>query len=172
MKNLKYEKLNENNFKNVVEIKHCLFPESNSDEDYEKYFSGKVKSNYYLIKLNEAPCATIGWYDFDNKNKNAFIGWFGVLPNFQNMGIGSVVLNFIIDEIKALRYEYIRVYTDKVENYLSTKLYDKLFDIKEDYTYPDKLGKTNNFVIYTKFLTDKKEKWNNTPLNEDENYDF
>ena len=28
------------------------------------------------------------------------------------------------------------------------------------------------FVIYTKYLTDKQEKWNNTPLNEDSNYDY
>ena len=49
----------------------------------------------------------------------------------------------------------------KITMGLKTKLYDKLFDIKENYTYPDALGKTNNFVIYTKFLSDKKDKWNN-----------
>lgn len=169
---LKYCTLNKQNFKEVLKIKHKLFPESKSDEDYAKYFNNKIKSNYYLVLKNNKPCATIGWYDFDNKNNNAFVGWFGVLPEYQGKGIGKEILNFIIKEVKTLKYNYLRVYTDKIENFISTKLYDKLFDIKEDYTYSDKIGNTNKFLIYTKFLTGKKELWNNTPLNEDDNYEF
>ena len=96
MKKLKYQKLNKENFSIVLDIKHKLFPESVSDEDYEKYFNNQIKSNYYLITIDNLPCATIGWYDFDNKNKTAFVGWFGVLPEFQNMGIGKQILSFII----------------------------------------------------------------------------
>ena len=81
-------------------------------------------------------------------------------------------MKFIVNEVKNLGYDYLRVYTDKVVNFASTKLYDKEFDIVEDYTYPDKLGKTENFVVYTKFLTKEKEKWNNRPLKEDDNYSF
>ena len=172
MKDIKFIKLNKDNFEKVLNIKHFAFPESNSDNDYTKYFANEVKANYYLIELNGKPCATIGWYDFDGNNKNAFVGWFAVLPKYQNKKIGTSALKYIINEVKLHGYEYLRVYTDKKENYISTLLYDKLFDLKENYTYPDKLGKTNNFVIYTKFLTDKREKWNNIPLQEDDNYDF
>ncbi|MBQ9795848.1 MAG: GNAT family N-acetyltransferase [Clostridia bacterium] len=172
MKDLKFLKLNKDNFEKALSIKHFAFPESNSDDDYIKYFKNEVKANYYLIEYNGHPCATIGWYDFDGRNKNAFVGWFAVSPQYQNKKIGTFALNYIINEVKSLNYEYLRVYTDKKENYVSTLLYDKLFDLKENYTYPDKIGKTNNFVVYTKFLTNKKEKWNNTPLQEDENYNF
>ena len=167
-----YQKLNKNNYKKLLKIKHQLFPESNSDEDYIKYFNNVIKSNYYLIFKDNKPCATIGWYDFDNKNINAFVGWFGVEPKYQRQGIGKELLQFIINEVKSLKYKYLRVYTDKVVNKISTLLYDKVFDLKEEYTYPDKIGKTNNFVIYTKYLSNEKEKWNNIPLNEDENYNF
>ena len=167
---LEYQKLTKENYFKVLEIKHKLFPESSSDEDYENYFNNVTKSNYYLILLNNVPCATIGWYEFDSKN--AFIGWFGVLKEFQNKGIGSQILNYVINEIKLLNYAYVRVYTDKVENFVSTKLYKKLFDLEEAYTYPDKLGSTGNFVIYSKFLTNENELWNNRPLNEDDNYNF
>ena len=169
---LNFIKLTKNNYEDVLFIKHKLFPESNSDDDYVKYFNQLVKSNYYLVKINKTIVATIGWYDFDNQNKEAFVGWFGVLPEFQKQGIGKESLNFIINEVKLLNYDYLRVYTDKKVNYESTLLYDKVFDLKENYTYPDKLGKTNNFVVYSKFLKDYKNPWNNRPLNEDDNYDF
>lgn len=172
MKDLEFVKLNKDNFEKVLTIKHLAFPESNSDDDYVKYFANEVKANYYLIEFNGDPCATIGWYDFDGQNRNAFVGWFAVLPEYQNKKIGTRALNYIVDEVKSLGYQYLRVYTDKVVNYISTKLYDKIFDIKENYTYPDEIGKTNNFVVYTKFLTDKQERWNNKPLNEDDNYDL
>lgn len=169
---LTYKVLNKQNLEKVLDIKHFLFPESNSDEDYDNYFNNKTKSNYYLIFENETPCAIIGWYDFDNCNKNAFVGWFGVMPEFRRRGIAKESLKFIINEVKKLGYEYLRVYTDKVVNPESILLYEKTFDVREDYNFPDKIGNTNNFVVFTKFLSDKKELWNNTPLNEDDNYSF
>lgn len=92
-----------------------LFPESNSDEDYVQYFNNEIKSNYYLVLKDGEPCATIGWYEVDSEN--AFVGWFGVLPQY-------------------------------------------------------KIAKTNNFVIYTKCFNGNCEKWNNRPLNEDDNYNM
>lgn len=165
-----YQKLNKDNYNDVLKIKHELFPESKSDEDYQKYFNNEVKSNYYLLLIDNKPCGTIGWYDFDNKN--AFVGWFGVVSKYQHKGIGKQALNYIINEVKKLNYDYLRVYTDKVVNYISTILYDNTFDLKEDYIYDDKIGRTGNFVIYTKFLKNKKEKWDNKPLNEDDNYEI
>lgn len=169
---LEYQKLSKQNYLEVLKIKHLLFPESNSDEDYDKYFRGENKSNYYLVLKDGTPCATIGWYDFDERGEDAFVGWFGVLPEFQGLGIGKEALKFIINEVKNLNYDYLRVYTDKVVNAVSTKLYDKTFDLREDYTYPDKIGQTNNFVVYTIFFNDKHEEWHNRPLNEDDNYEF
>ena len=165
-----FEKLTEKNYQDVLDIKHKLFPESNSDEDYVAYFNKQIKSNYYLILKDERPCATIGWYEFDSEN--AFIGWFGVLPKFQGNGFGKEILNFIIKEVETMGYNYLRVYTDKVVNEISTKLYDKIFELKEDYTFPDKIGKTNNFVVYTKSFNGIYNKWDNRPLNEDDNYEL
>lgn len=167
---LEYKKLTKDNYDIVLSIKHQLFPESCSDDDYDMYFDGKSKSNYYLILKDSIPCATIGWYGFDKDN--AFVGWFGVLLEFQNKGIGKEVLKYIVEEVKHQGYDYLRVYTDKIVNNISTKLYDNCFDFKEDYTYPDKLGKTNNFVIYTKCFNGKMNKWNNRPLGEDDNYNM
>ena len=167
---LTFQKLTKENYQDVLNIKHHLFPESNSDDDYVYYFDGKVKSNYYLVLKDEAPCATIGWYEFDEEN--AFVGWFGVVPDCQGQGMGGQALSFIIEEVKPLGYSYLRVYTDKVVNAVSLKLYDKFFELKEDYTYPDKIGATNNFVIYTKSFNGIEDKWNNRPLGEDDNYEL
>lgn len=171
-KDLKFWVVDRENFEHVLYIKHTLFPESNTDKDYDKHFKKLSKCNYYLITEGDKPCATIGWYDFDDNGKEGFVGWFGVLPEFQRRGIGTKALEFITNEVKKKGYKFLRVYTDKVVNYASTKLYDKMFDFVEDYSYPDKLGRTNNFVVYTKVLDGKKEKWSNRPLNEDDNYEF
>ena len=109
---LTYQKLNKANYDEVLKIKHRLFPESNSDDDYIKYFNGEVKSNYYLVLKEDQPCAIIGWYDFGNKNNDAFVGWFGVLPEYQRLGIGKDALLYIMDEVRSLKYNYLRVYTD------------------------------------------------------------
>ena len=167
---LEYQILDKENYKYVLDIKHRLFPESKSDEDYEKYFRGEIKSNYYLVLKDGQACGTIGWYEVDKDN--AFVGWFGVLSNFQGKGYGKEILKCIIREVKSLNYPYLRVYTDEVVNPVSIKLYEKVFDLKERYTYPDKIGLTGNFVVFTKFLSDKKQMWNNQPLNEDENYEL
>ena len=94
------------------------------------------------------------------------------MPKFRRQGIAKECLNFIMNEVKNLGYSYLRVYTDKVVNKESVMLYEKIFDVKESYLYPDKIGKTKNFVVFSKFLNDKQQLWNNTPLNEDENYNF
>ena len=165
-----FEKLTKNNYLELLRIKQLLFPESNSDEDYEGYFSGKVTSNYF--KCDNENCGIGGWYDFDGQHKDAFVGWFGILPQFRRRGIASQALKFIIEETKNLGYESLRVYTDEYVNKESIFLYDKFFDICEDYTFPDKIGKTKQFVVFSKFFTSKREKWNNKPLGEDENYTF
>lgn len=170
---LKFEKVTKDNYDKVLEIKHFLFPESKSDEDYEKYFAGLQKAEYYLVYFNNEPCAITGWYDFDDKNIDAFMGWFGVLPQFRKMGIGMQVLDFTINQVKCNNYNAFRTYTDKVVNADSVRLYEKAGLIIEDYTYPDKLGETGNFVVFTKMLKSEKiELWDNRPLNEDDNYDF
>lgn len=167
---LKFEKLNTKNYNQVLKIKHLLFPESNSDVDYERYFNGEKNSEDFLVKLNNNPVGITGWYEFDCDN--AFMGWFGVLPEYRNKGIGSTITNWTIDLVSKLQYKYFRVYTDIVVNRDSCKLYNKFFDVCEKYTADDNLGKTNQFVIYTKWLSADKNLWNNTLLNEDDLYDI
>lgn len=169
---INFKKLTKRNFSEVLKIKHALFPESNSDNDYIEYFQHKRQSNYYLILDNDIPCGIIGWYEFEENDPNAFVGWFGGLPKFRRKSIATKALLLIIDEVKSKGFQYLRVYKDKVVNRESCELYKKYFDLCEDYLADDKLGKTNQFVIYSKWLCDKKDHWNNRPLNEDDNYSF
>lgn len=172
---LEYKKLNKKNIKDCLLIKHILFPESNSDEDYDKYFNKSVLSEYFVVYLNKEPCAITGWYDFDNKNENAFMGWFGVLPKFRLKGIGSEVFDFTVKRVIKHGYNYFRLYTDIVENKESVELYKKKEMMCEPYTYNDVLGSTGNFVVFTKVIKsngERSDKWENIPLNEDSNYKF
>ena len=173
MENLIFKKLTTKNFKDCLRIKHLLFPESNSDKDYEDYFNKIVKSEYFVVYLGNLPCAITGWYDFDNKNINAFMGWYGVLPEFRQKGIGSKVFDFTLKQAKKHNYNYFRLYTDKVVNATSCILYQKKNMLCEDYTFDDNIGRTNNFVVFTTIIkSNGEDKWNNRPLNEDFNYEF
>ena len=46
---IKFELLTKENYDDVLKIKHQLFPESNSDKDYEDYFNNLVLAKYFLI---------------------------------------------------------------------------------------------------------------------------
>ena len=170
---IEFELLTMENYEIVLFIKHLLFPESRSDVDYEKYFNNNENCEYFLVTINKEPCGITGWYDFDDKNVDAFMGWFGVLPNFRKKGIGRKILEFTINRVKDRNFNYFRVYTDEAVNYPSVCLYEKESLIKERYSYPDKLGKTDSFVVFTKILkSNDNDLWNNRPLNEDFNYEL
>lgn len=170
---LRFEKLTRQNLNDCLTIKHLLFPESNSDEDYEKYFSNTAISEYFVVYFNNQPCAITGWYDFDNNKEDAFMGWFGVLPNFRQKGIGSQVFDFTVNRVKEHKYNYFRLYTDIIVNKESVILYTKKGMLIEPYTYDDALGNTGNFVVFTTIIkSNGNDKWNNRPLNEDCNYNF
>ena len=128
---------------------------------------------YFLVEINNEPCGITGWYDFDNKNVDAFMGWFGVLPEYRNRGIGKKILDFTINRVAERNFNYFRVYTDEKVNYESVCLYERAGLFKERYTYPDKIGSTESFVIFTKVLnSNNNDLWNNRFLNEDFNYEL
>lgn len=168
---LDFRKLNFENLEECLKLKHKLFPESDSDEDYQKYLLNKVKSEYFLVYYNNELVSITGWYDFDGKNENAFMGWFGVRQDYRNQGIGSEVFDFTLKRVKQHKYNYFRLYTDKVVNQDSIKLYTKKGMFIEPYTFDDAIGKNGNFVVFTKILrSNGHDLWDNKPLGEDDNY--
>jgi GNAT superfamily N-acetyltransferase len=172
-KYLKFEAISKENFDEIVKIKHTLFPESNSDEDYYDFFENRKPCEYFLVYFKNEPCAITGWYDFDGLRKDAFMGWFGVLPHLTRNGIGSAVFDFTFERVKKHGYNYFRVYTDEKVNFASTILYKKKNMIEERYSFNDKLGNCGRFVVYTKVIKSLGKEfdlWNNRPLEEDFNY--
>lgn len=168
---IEFEKLDEHNYKTNLEIKNKLFPESNSNEDYVDYFENRKNSEYFVVKADGFYVGIIGWYDFDDSGRDAFVGWFGVLPEFQRRGIGEKAFDFIFDRVKQKGYRYLRVYTDKVVNFESVEFYKSKNMILEPYTFDDKLGRNGNFVVFTKVISsDGGDLWNDKPLGEDDNY--
>lgn len=168
--NLRFEKMNEQNFDKIVKIKRQLFPESSSEEDYEYAKRKPEFAEYFLFYCNDIPCAITGWYDFDETKTDAFMGWFGVLPEFRRKGVGKKVFETTLAFVKEKNYKYFRLYTDVVVNAPSVLFYTSLGMLMEHYTADDLLGKNGNFVVFTLPLSDEMEMWNNRPLNEDENY--
>jgi len=125
-----------------------------------------------VVYLGNDVVAVTGWYDFDEKHENAFMGWFGVHPDFRKLGIGSKVFDFTLERVVKHNYNYFRIYTDKVVNSDSVKLYESKGLILEPYTFDDAIGRNGNFVVFTKVLkSNGTDLWNNRPLCEDGNYE-
>lgn len=125
------------------------------------YIDDKVK--YYLAYINDELVGITGLYSYVDKWPNdAWLAWYGVLPKYRRLGIGTDILNWTISKAKELGYKTMRLYTDIKENEIATKLYKSLGFIEEKYTV-ENLGFDS--YIYSKNLTNKElELWNNKNL--------
>lgn len=173
--NLKFIVVDFHNVKDAIELQKEIFPNEDGtlnllasiDRDLFMnitgvyYIDDKVK--YYLVYYDGKLVGITGLYSYVNKwPKDAWIAWYGVLPKYRRVGIGSDILNWTIGKAKELRYENIRLYTDIKENEIATKLYKKSGFIEEKYTIED-LGFDS--YIYSRNLMGKElELWNNRNL--------
>ena len=172
---MKLEIVNFDNYRNAIDVQKTIFPTEDgtinilASLDRELFISTTglpypddgVK--YYLARNDNVIIGIVGLYCEKSYPKDAWIGWFGVLPEFRQQGFGKKMLQFATELAQKQSYKTIRLYTDPNENQNAISLYEKLGFIGEKYT-AEKLD--YNCHIYSKSLTNLPvEPWNNRPLN-------
>ena len=95
------------------------------------YPDDKIK--YYLAYMEEKIIGMTGLYI--EGNNEAWLGWFGILPQLRNQGYGKLLLEETIKIAKNNGHKVLRLYTDKKENATAIKLYEKLGFTGEKYSF-------------------------------------
>lgn len=173
MTNLRYEKVNKINIDIAYNVQQKIWP---NDPDYDNFLD-KIKNPSdnnmsWLVYSENDLIGITGIYTEDIDKDSIWLDWFAILPEYRRSGFGEQVLLDTIKYCKNLnRCSYFRLDTTYYKNRPALFLYDKVMDLKENYTAEDTNNKNNNYLIYTYCLKGKIKPWNNHYLGLNEYYD-
>ena len=170
---LHYEKIDKDIIDIAYKIQKNIWPE---DPDYncflDKIENPRDDNISWLVYDNENIIGITGVYIEDEDKESIWLDWFAVLPQYRKKGYGEKILLDTIDYCKKLnKYFYFRIDTTYYENRPALFLYDKVMDLREEYTAEDTNEKKYNYLIYTYGLRGKIKPWNNRYLGLSEYYD-
>lgn len=93
-----------------IEIRRSL-----DEKSYVDTFTGHTVSNidyWVVVHKIDGVIGFVGLYENDtDANEAAWIGWFGVHPDFRGKGIGTQLLDYVIAKAKEKNKKCLRVYT-------------------------------------------------------------
>lgn len=117
--------------------------------EYIKYINSMEKTIEYswIVYNNNEPIGITGFNKTKNETNSVWLNNFGVLPEFRNKGFGKKILIKTIEVAKQRNYKSFKVIASKTHCPIAIKIFDKIMDIKENYT------QTPAYYIYTKWLT-------------------
>lgn len=88
----------------------------------------------YIIFDGEAPIGWLGINGLLSEDKVAYIKMIGLLPQYQNKGVGSYVINHFLDILKARGFIAVALYTNQ-NNHRAQNCYMKCgFQVSEELT--------------------------------------
>ena len=171
--NLKYKILNLENLDIAFEIQKKTWPDDPDYENlYDKATNIKDDNCFFLVYDKKILVGITGVDVYDEYPDTIWLDWFTILPEHRRKGYGEKVLLDMIYYCKNLnRYDSFRIDTTYYKNRPALILYDKVMQLKEDYTIEDTKNHKNNFIIYSYSLNGKLEFWNNKYLGLKEYYD-
>lgn len=165
-KKLIFEPVSENNLKLIVELQNQIFPGESAQQNYIetiKQDSYRKELCNWLVFHDVTPIGVVGLYSYHEYPQTAWLGWFGVLPEYRGLGYGSTIFDFWMNSAKDKGYKEARLYTDKHANKDAIEFYKHKGLIEEEYYNEKENSEINNTtLIFSLSLTDQAiEKWNN-----------
>lgn len=145
------------------------------DPDYQDLYDKAINTTddniEFLVYENDILIGITGVDVYQKYKDSIWLDWFTILAQFRGRGLGKKVLLDTIDYCKTLKkYKNFRIDTTYYEDKIAIILYDKVMDLKEDYTVEDTDEKKYEYLIYTKGLNSKAKLWNNKYLGLQEYY--
>lgn len=170
---LQYIPINLSNMVLAYEIQKRQWPETPDYNGlYDKAAHTTDDNIEFLVYHNETLLGITGIDRIEEYSDSIWLDWFTILPEYRRKGFGKKVLLDTIEYCKKLnRYKNFRIDTTYYEGRPALFLYDEIMDLREEYTAEDTDECKNNFLIYTKGLKGKPERWNNCYLGLKEYYD-
>lgn len=158
--------VDKDNLQEAISLQASLFP-ADADAGRRNLIDsveGRLAGHYWLYEVDDFGTVGMrGIYSVPADDDSAWLGWFGVKPEFRRRGYAyDMLLNFE-EEAKRMDYDYVRLYTEH-DNIGAKSLYEKCgytcepYECEED-DYPVKID------IYSKSLSGKPcSAWGNKNL--------
>lgn len=164
-----------NNFEQAVATQNAVFADAgkydNGMIDILKGLSNKPDKEFnfiehYLWEDKQQIVGISGLYSYHNNPQEAWLSWFGVLPDARKKGYGEQILTATKELAKQKGFTALRLYTSGKLYAKACKLYEKAGFTGEKYTKELPLNLLGfKEKIYSISLTDKPvTKWNNQHL--------
>lgn len=172
---IKYVEITRDNFELAYEIQKTIWP---NDPDYQGFYHKAIDPQPYdscfLVYMKDTPIGITGTYIEDFDSESIWLDWYGILPEYRGNGYGKTILLDTICYCQNFNdFSYLRLDTTYWENRPAVFLYDKVMDLKEDYTIEDTETKKYGYLIYTYNLkrTGYTKPWNNRFIGLVEHYE-
>lgn len=161
-----HELITANNLAIAIAVQNCIFPHDPASVNYKESIEGITDNVYWLIYDCDVCVGVSGMYYHDFDPKSAWLGWFGILPQFRQKGYGGKALELFFDEARQRNFDFARLYTDEVDNADAIVFYRKKGMTCEPYLNADDItwyiGQT---LIFSKSLSQKElTLWDNKYL--------
>ena len=161
-----YEKINLDNLNTAYEIQKNIWKdESDYDDLYDKATNTKDDNCFFIVHDKDNIIGITGVDVYREYPDTIWLDWYAILPEYRRKGYGEKVLLDTIMYCKSLnRFNVFRIETTYYKNRPALFLYDKVMQLKEEYTAEDTIDKKLNVIIYSYSLNGKIELWNNKYL--------
>ena len=168
-----YITLNLDNINLAYEIQKNTWQDDPDYNDlYDKATNTKEDNCFFLVFDKDNLIGITGVDVFKEYPDTIWLDWFTILPQYRKKRYGKKVLIDTIEYCKSLnKYDVFRVETTYYENRPALFLYDKVMQLKENYTAEDTEEQKTNTIIYSYSLNGKLNLWNNRYLGLREYYD-
>lgn len=164
-----FEEITKDNIELAVKVQNTIFPEEDGRENYVECVNKdpfRRELTFWIVYDESEPIGVSGLYSYHEYKDDAWLGWFGVLPDKRNKGYGSKILDYFEDYARKQGYKSMRLYTSEEDNKDAIRLYIKRGMIKEKYNNKDEDKEVIKATyIFSKSLTDDTvTKWNDKYL--------
>ena len=136
--NVKIVNVNNDNVYYAINIQRSLFPDSNGAYNFIESLVKTSEFKFWLIKKDGQYIGTAGIYYLPEDKESAWLGWFGVLPEFRRQGIGSIAIKHFEKVARERGFRYTRLYTNRDDNETAKSFYrshgytEEYYECRED----------------------------------------
>lgn len=169
--NIIFKKITRDNLALASKIQNEIFPGEDGTENFIECIEKnpyRKELDYYIAYNNDLPIGVTGIYSYHEYPEDAWLAWYGILPEFRNNGYGTAVFDLTVELAKEKGYHNLRLYSDDtfkdahrlyLKQGMIKEIYDNELD-KDPYTPEDSVT-----YIFSMSLTDEKvTNWNNKIL--------
>ena len=168
---MEFRKITKTNLAIASKIQNEIFPMEDGTENFIESIEKnpyRKEMDYYLVYVGNVPIGVTGIYSYHEYPNDAWLAWFGVLPNFRNQGYGDFIFDWTVLLAKKKGYQTLRLYSDETFRD-ANQLYKKKGMISEVYDNPEDKDPYEpdglKTFIFSMSLTDKKiNYWNHKKL--------